>query len=373
MDLVGKTESHACSHCGKAAKMICRGCKGLPVGLHGQMEVHYCGTECQKTHWASHKPLCNAARARKAICRAASLAKAVSHVFLRAKFKMVIQEVKKSGHIWIIYPPSEYKGGKCALEPFPTALFPDKEDADAILEFQTCNHILDHLHGFLKQLLTGQFHLFMMDETMRLANEIIGICSRVDEVIHFTQNTRHRLLQAYNTGSASTKYGIDTTDHVHSVIDITLKDGDRYILDLAGAQYGWQEILTPYTIYYLFKIRMIKQVLPFGGTRQFCKERAKNGGWNAEWNRQVDVGFETALNDLLNRWQQQNMSLTTLLKLPDDQFGRQQARLLDMLEAGMQSYRDFMVDSGTLDLEDGKLIGGFDRKFKDVVTGKAIN
>ena len=372
MGSVGKHESLGCSHCGKAAKIICVGCKGLPDGSQGQMEVHYCGTECQKNDWASHKALCNAARARKAIHRAADLAKAVSQLFLRVKYKMIIKEVKKSGNFWLICPPSEYNGSKCALNPFPAALFPDKEDADAILEFQSCNGVLDHLHGFLKQLLTGKSHLFTTHETLKLANEVIGICSDVDEVIYFTQNTRLRLFQAYNTGLSSDKYGVDATNHAHSVIRVVLKNGEKYILDLTGAQYGWQEILTPYNEYQQSKIRLIKEVLPFGGTRQFCKERAEDSGGMAKWNHQADIGFETALNDLLKQWQQRNMSLTTLLKLPDDQFRRQQAGFLDMLGAGMQIYRDVMVESGALDLKGDIVIGGWDRKFKDM-TGKAIN
>lgn len=372
MDSAGKHESLGCSHCGKAARMICVGCRGLPDGSQGQMEVHYCGTECQKKDWASHKPLCNAARARKVIHRAANLAKAVSQLFLRIKYKMIIEEVKKYGNVWIICPPSQYKGGKCVLHPFPSALFSNKEDADAVLEFQACNAVLDHLHAFLKQLLIGKYSLFLMDETLRIANDIIGICSEIDEILYFTQNTRLRLMQAYNTDPTSNTRNFDATDYPHSIIRLTLKNGDRFVLDLTGAQYGWQEILTPYDQYRQSKIRQIKEVLPFGGARRFCKERAEKSGGTAKWHHQADIGFETALNVQLNRWQQQNMSLTTLLKLPNDLFVRQQAGLLDMLEAGMQIYRDVMVESGTLDLEGDIVIGGFDRKFKDA-TGKAIN
>ena len=208
--------------------------------------------------------------------------------------------------------------------------------------------------------------------TLRKANDIIGVCSEVEEIIFSTQNTRLRLMQAYNTGPTSNTRNFDATVYPHSVIRLTLKNGEKYILDLTGGQYGWQETLTPYNIYQQSKIRLIKEVLPFGGTRRFCKERAENSGGMAKWHHQADIGFETALNDLLNQWQQRNMSLTTLLKLPDDQFGRQQAGLLDMLEAGMQKYRDIMADSSALDLEGDIVIGGFDRKFKDV-TGKAIN
>ena len=75
--------------------MVCVGCKGTPDGSQGQMEVRYCGTECQKENWTSHKTLCSAARARKAVYRAGELAKAVSHVFNRTKYKMIIKEVKK--------------------------------------------------------------------------------------------------------------------------------------------------------------------------------------------------------------------------------------------------------------------------------------
>ena len=372
MDSVGKPEEHACSHCRKAAKMICVGCKGLPDGSQGQMEVRYCGTECQKEDWASHKTSCSAARARKAIYRAGELAKAVSHIFTRTKYKMLIKEVKKFSNIWIIYPPSEYNGSKCALHPFPSALFSNKQDADAILEFQGCNAVLDHLHGFLEHLLTGQLHLFTVNETSRLAKDITGLCAEVDEVIHFTKNVRVRLIQAYNTGLTSKPSAVDATDYLHSVIRFALKNGEKYIMDLTGSQYGWQEIVMPYDIYQQSKIRLIKEILPFGGTRQFCKERTEKAGGIAKWNHWEDNGFETALNDLLKRWQQENMSLSILLRLPDDRFESQQAGLLDMVVAGMQIYRKFMTETGALDLKGDIMVGGFDRKFTDV-TGKAIN
>ncbi len=179
-------------------------------------------------------------------------------------------------------------------------------------------------------------------------------------------------MQAYNTGLANNTSGVDATDYLHSVIRITFKNGDKYILDLTGAQYGWQKIVTPYDVYEQSKIRLISQVLPFGGTRQFCKERAENTGGMAKWNHRADTGFEVALNDLLKLWQQGNMSLSTLLRLPDDQFEKQQAALLEMLEAGMQIYKKAMTETGALDLKGDIIIGGFDRKFKDA-TGKAIN
>ena len=211
-----------------------------------------------------------------------------------------------------------------------------------------------------------------MYETLITANDIIGICSEVDEILYFTQNTRLRLMQAYNNDPTSNTRNFDATNYPHSVIRLTLKTGDKFILDLTSAQYGWPEVLTPYNIYQQSKIRVIKEVLPFGGTRRFCKERAENSGGMAKLHHQADVGFETVLNNLLTQWQQTNMSFTALLRLPDDQFGRQQAGLLDMLEAGMQKYRDFIIATGALDLKGDIVIGGFDRKFQDI-NGKPMN
>ncbi|KAK0507517.1 hypothetical protein JMJ35_010040 [Cladonia borealis] len=311
MDLMGTHESHACSHCGKAAKMGCVGCKGMPDGSQGQMEVRYSRQE-----------------PGKAIYRAGELAKAVSHVFNRTKYKMIIKEVKKFSDVWIIYPPSEYKGSKCVLQPFPSGLFSNKQEADAILEYHNCNAVLDHLHGFLRCLLTGLF-------------------AEVDEVVHFTKNNRFRLMRAYNTGD------VDVTDYSHNVIRITLKNGDKYIMDLTGAQYGWQETVTPCDMYQQAKIRQIREVLPFWGTRQFCKERAEKTGEMAQWQHDIDVDFETVLNDLLKSWQQGNM-------------------LLETLEAGLQSYKKFMTENGAFDAPGNIVVGGFDKNFTDV-TGKAIN
>ena len=81
--------------------------------------------------------------------------------------------------------------------------------------------------------------------------------------------------------------------------------------------------MPPYDTYEQSKIRLIREILPFRGTRQFCKVRAENTGGMAKWNHRVDTAFETALNDLLKSRQQGNMSLSAVLRLPDDEFEKQ--------------------------------------------------
>ena len=153
---MGTNESHPCAHCGKVANLVCAGCK----------EARYCSNQCQKESWGSHKTPCSAARARKAIYRAGDLAKAVSQIFNRATYRTNIKEMKKFGNLRIIYLERELKDSECALGPFPSALFPDKQDADAILEFQNCDAVLNNLHAFLKCLFKGQLRGSTSNETL---------------------------------------------------------------------------------------------------------------------------------------------------------------------------------------------------------------
>ncbi|OQO13547.1 hypothetical protein B0A48_01776 [Cryoendolithus antarcticus] len=60
----------SCAVCGKDAKDRCARCtEGL--GSYGQVDItHYCGKDCQTTHWASHQGECKVKNARKQLYRA---------------------------------------------------------------------------------------------------------------------------------------------------------------------------------------------------------------------------------------------------------------------------------------------------------------
>nr|OQO26285.1 hypothetical protein B0A51_07199 [Rachicladosporium sp. CCFEE 5018] len=60
----------SCAVCGKDAKHRCAKCTEGLVS-HGQVDItHYCGRDCQTTHWTSHKGECKAKNARKQLYRA---------------------------------------------------------------------------------------------------------------------------------------------------------------------------------------------------------------------------------------------------------------------------------------------------------------
>lgn len=147
---------HACAQCSKPATAACKGCKGMPDGAgRGKVEVNYCGVTCQKEHWPIHKVDCKAAQVRRALYRVGDLAKAMYIMFHKVTWKMPMGNLFNSGRSWIVYPPPNYTG-KSHMVPFPSEVFPEECDKEAILSWGNCNSALDHMHNLLKLLLKGQ-------------------------------------------------------------------------------------------------------------------------------------------------------------------------------------------------------------------------
>ena len=246
-------------------------------------------------------------------------------------------------------------------------MFPRQRDAAAILDFQCCSGALDHLHDFMQQLLKGQSKSTLTSyHALSTAKRRIGLCTDVDEVNHHKRNTQRRIMLGYNTGQ------IDATDYAHSIIRVTMKTGEKYVIDLTGAQYGWYETIIPWHTYEKNRVQPIREVQRFGYTRKFCEERAAKSGGLAKWNHDADKSFTKALNDIVEGWQAGNMSLSAMLKLPEAELEKKRTSFLETVKEGMQRFRIFMKDIGALDLKGGIFVGALDRKFK-TFDGKEVN
>ena len=155
---------------------------------------------------------------------------------------------------------------------------------------------------------------------------------------------------------------IDATDYAHTVIRVTVKNGDVYVLDMAGAQYGWHEPVIPWQLYSASRVRGIKSVVPFGETRVFCKQRAQNLSEQQNWIHSIKESFAESVDDAVAKWQMANISSSDLLRLPDQEFLERQASLLDAVDGFMQQYKTFSESQGNYNISQGFQHGGLDRK-----------
>ena len=165
---------------------------------------------------------------------------------------------------------------------------------------------------------------------------------------------------------------IDGTDYAHSVLRVTLGNGERYALDTTGAQYGWPETVTPWDLYCEVKVQSIKSIHPFGYTKEFCKARAEKIGGQRLWMEQILALFANSLEQTFALWQRDNGSLSVLINLLDPEIDLNQASLLGMIEDGLWRKEEYWASLGAFDLQGDIIIEGTDRPFTSS-TGQKIN
>ena len=164
--------------------------------------------------------------------------------------------------------------------------------------------------------------------------------------------------------------GIDAAEYPHTIIRITTKSGETYALDMAGAQYGWDEVIIPWELYVNTRVRAIRNVMPFGETKAFCKTRAENMGEQCTWIHQIQEGFAKNMEDAITGWQSGHIPTTKLLRLPEQEFQRKQSSLLDAVDQSLQLYKMIQESEGRFDVKEGFPHGAHGRKFTSAAHGK---
>lgn len=186
----------------------------------------------------------------------------------------------------------------------------------------------------------------------------------MDEVSFFIKNAQHHLKQVY-TGEGLLK--IDGTDYAHTILRITTKNEETYALDMTGAQYGWDGVLIPWKLYANMRVREIREVMPFGQTKVFCKERAEAMGEQCKWIHQIKDGFAKNIDEAIVWWQRGHLPTTKILRLPEQDFQKEQASLLETVDHFLQLYNMIEESQGGFEVKGGFIQGAFDRKFTSAV------
>lgn len=86
-----------CANCGRGgSNSWCHGCQVSEVG---QMRVFYCGKDCQKAHWPSHKDTC---KARRQLGRSVSITEEMWTTFETATLSSPARFLEKKGNIIVM-------------------------------------------------------------------------------------------------------------------------------------------------------------------------------------------------------------------------------------------------------------------------------
>lgn len=177
------------------------------------------------------------------------------------------------------------------------------------------------------------------------------------------KNAKHELKRVYLNAGAPI---LDGTDYNHDIIKITTRTGEIYALDMTGAQYGWTECIVPWSHYVKSRVREVKNVVPFGETKVWCLKRAKETGGQYKTVHDIKVLFAQVVDCAVMFWQRANILTTDLFRLPEQEFQKKQASLLDAVEELLQKEKAFQESQGTFESKGG-FSNGFEKKFHTFV------
>lgn len=132
-----------------------------------------------------------------------------------------------------------------------------------------------------------------------------------------------------------------------------MKDGSTYVLDVTGAQYGWHEYVMPWQSYNISRIREVLDVRPFGGTTLYWKSKTTELGGLFQWRVGITDCFALEVTGAVVWWQRHNISLNTLLRLPEHEFLKNKASLLNRVDDILQRSKAFRESRGYFEVNGG--------------------
>ncbi|KAL4783580.1 hypothetical protein BJX76DRAFT_368323 [Aspergillus varians] len=217
------TTPEKCANCGTTATHRCSGCLGAPEYQPGDNTVvSYCGRDCQKNHWPSHKSRCNTMRQRRKLLRAALALKTTLLTYREMFYDIPLTRIELRAGTLYLHQRQQAITAPCIRGPFPDHLTINAEHKEAALAINQCTTAMALLGRLTRKLLAG------IASTIEVLDLHIG-----------RQPVPVKLVP-----------GPDASICPHTVIKVgQLSAKERWILDTTGCQYGSREVLIPFDKY----------------------------------------------------------------------------------------------------------------------------
>ncbi|KAF5614163.1 zinc finger MYND-type [Fusarium subglutinans] len=197
-----------CASCGTQATMRCAGCTDAPDYDPGDsMKVVYCDRNCQKKHWNDHKSRCRVMKQRKILLRAATILRAALLTYREILYDIDLTKIEAKDGMLYLYQNQRAVTSRVKWGPFPDHLTSNAEHREAALTINQCTMATALLSRLTRNFLTGK--------SLRM---------------------RKTYYESFLTFSRMIK------------IDL-LSTKELWIIDTAGCQYGFREVLVPFNKY----------------------------------------------------------------------------------------------------------------------------
>ena len=128
----------------------------------------------------------------------------------------------------------------------------------------------------------------------------------------------------------------DNTGFGHEVFQITLKNSEKYVLDIAGAQYGQFTPVMPWDVYAQSHVKDVVRSLDFGSTRErmtssiYC-----NGSTDIQLIETFNKLLSESMNARIKEWQDTNIKLPAMLKLSEQAHLQKRSEFFETLNGAV--------------------------------------
>ncbi|KAK7941446.1 zinc finger MYND-type [Apiospora aurea] len=211
----------SCAACGSGNTFACTGCLVTLDSEHVIFKTVYCSKVCQKADWGQHKAVCTP---RKMIGRAAILLRHLFIIFQGLNYTTPVSRViEKNGVTYRFvsdYLESAFQG-QTVPHPFPHELVSSEDAFRAAITAHDCTEAYSTFKCIVDFFLNP-------------------ICKRIFELDVFACNV-HRPTLTINPQTT-----ICNMMTGHFVLQDQLSSEESVAIDLAGAQFGWQEPVSPW-------------------------------------------------------------------------------------------------------------------------------
>ncbi|KAK4501679.1 hypothetical protein PRZ48_007488 [Zasmidium cellare] len=298
-----------CSVCDKPAPrpvLICTQC-GEGVDVNGApTATAYCEVSCRTKDIENHQKACKDANIRKQLYRAGDLLQAIFCKFREASFDQDIKQSTKSDGV--LHIEESFPQGDGRLFRFPHLLVEDPEDVAALLTFSACIHSCAYMYELSQMLLQD-------------------ITTTIEE-LQISPSTPYLVDRAFNIRLPAS---FDCSPGDHNVLALEATDGNTYILDLSGAQFGQPRPVIPFNEYKLRYMNQITQIHEHGyydGVLEAAREGERNPYMCDVSLALIQHKVRKCLLESVEEWQKENVSLKGLIRGDRKTYGTGKTALL---------------------------------------------
>ncbi|KAI4197244.1 MAG: hypothetical protein LQ346_003032 [Caloplaca aetnensis] len=292
---------------------------------------------------------------RRTLFQTGHVTQAAFYSYRENVYDKIFSEVHRDGKNFILYE-GEY--GSRVLVPFNNTQFPEKEDKEALLSYSACTYaliVMDRLISNLLHSMSIQIH------PTGQSLPPVEVVSELSEICCTTRN-HSRIITFYHGNGV-----LDQLEYQHQVFYVRLKNEEKYIIDLAGAQYGYYAPVIWYDTYFKTLGHQVLKRSPRGDARESWKRKARliqeslipkeSAKCHDQHGQQRLLGSPTEalvvthqryvdlFNECVNMWEEsaarndRKLSLSAMVELPQSDFQRRSVIFLAALTAVIQRHR----------------------------------